>query len=67
MIETINGWVEIIMLVILAIIVSYCVVYSLGRIFAKGFLHETDNFLYTKFKQFTSKKVENGTEDEKES
>lgn len=48
---------------VISIIVLILFIYLIGRIFAKGFLHETDNYINRKFNQLKTKKSENGTED----
>jgi len=60
------GWVTASNLII-AIIVLIIMIYIIGRIFARGFLHETDNYINHKFTQLKfTKKSENGTKDKEQ-
>lgn len=49
---------------VISLIVLVLMIYLIGRIFAKGFLHETDNYINKKFNQLKIKKSENGTKNE---
>lgn len=48
------------------IIGAIFLIYWVGRIFAKGILHEADKYIISKFKQLKTKKQEDGTEIKKE-
>lgn len=52
--------------IVIVFSIGILIAYLLGRIFAKGILHEADNYVTNKFKQLKTKKQENGTEIKKE-
>ena len=51
--------------ILLTVLIVILIIYIVGRVFAKGILHEADNYINRKFLNLTTKKQKNGTEEKK--